>query len=138
MKDGSPYDKDKDPLYDPDAPDWEQFDRPRYYYDEDDEDEDDEDDDNEDEDNYEDDDFSDNKKDSASDWIYRGIGFGLANSILSGGASSYGQHMVSPFYDRMDRPSDNLHGACRFTKLWQDTATATGSSSITVKDRQRI
>ncbi|MDE6072614.1 MAG: hypothetical protein K2G53_08710 [Muribaculaceae bacterium] len=72
MKDGSPYDKDKDPLYDPDAPDWEQFDRPRYYYDDDDED----------------DDFSDNKKDSASDWIYRGIGFGLANSILSGGASS--------------------------------------------------
>ena len=26
MKDGSPYDKDKDPLYDPNAPDWEQYD----------------------------------------------------------------------------------------------------------------
>ena len=82
MKDGSPYDKDKDPLYDPDAPDWELFDRPHddseYFYDEDEEEEDDDDFD----------DFSDNKKDSASDWIYRGIGFGLANSILSGGASS--------------------------------------------------
>ena len=83
MNGGAEYSKESDPFYDPNAPDWEQFDRPRYYYDEDDEDENDEDDDN-----YEDDDFSDNKKDSASDWIYRGIGFGLANSILSGGASS--------------------------------------------------
>ena len=29
MKGGSPYDKDKDPLYDPNAPDWEQFDPTR-------------------------------------------------------------------------------------------------------------
>ena len=77
MNGGAEYSKESDSFYDPDAPDWEQFDRPRYYYDDDDEDDDDE-----------DDDFSDNKKDSASDWIYRGIGFGLANSILSGGASS--------------------------------------------------
>ena len=90
MNGGAEYSKESDPFYDPDAPDWEQFDRPRYYYDEDDEDEDDEDEDDEDEDDEddEDDDFSDNKKDSASDWIYRGIGFGLANSILGGGASS--------------------------------------------------
>ena len=86
LKGGLPYSKEEDPLYDPNAPDWEQFDRPRYYYDEDDEDDDNYDD--EDDDNYDDDDFSDNKKDSASDWIYRGIGFGLANSILGGGASS--------------------------------------------------
>lgn len=83
MKDGSPYDKDKDPLYDPDAPDWELFDRPHddseYFYDEDDEEDDDD-----------NDDFSDNKKDSASDWIYRGIGFGLVNSIFSGNGNSGG------------------------------------------------
>ncbi|MDE6810891.1 MAG: hypothetical protein K2J15_00920, partial [Muribaculaceae bacterium] len=64
MKDGSPYEINKDPLYDPNATDWEQFDRPRHYDDDDDKDDDD----------Y--DDFSDNKKDSLSDWFYRGIGFG--------------------------------------------------------------
>lgn len=74
LKGGLPYSKEEDPLYDPDAPDWEQFDRPRYYYDEK------EDDDND----YDDDDLSDNKKDSPSDWIYRGIGFGAVNSIFSG------------------------------------------------------
>jgi hypothetical protein len=31
MKDGSPYSKEKDNLYDPDAPDWEQFDRIHYH-----------------------------------------------------------------------------------------------------------
>lgn len=30
-KDGSPYSKEKDDLYDPDAPDWDQFDRIHYY-----------------------------------------------------------------------------------------------------------
>ena len=30
---GEPYSIDKDPLYDPDAPDWEQYDRHHYYYD---------------------------------------------------------------------------------------------------------
>lgn len=81
MKDGSDYTKEQDPLYDPDAPDWEQFDRPRYYYDEEDEG---------DEDDY-DDDFSDNsnkKDDSLSDWLYRGIGFGAANSIFSGNGNN--------------------------------------------------
>ena len=60
-----------------------------------------------------------------------------AASFLTVFCGSYEQHMVSPFYDRMDRPSDNLYGTCRFTELWQDTTTATGSRT-TVKDRQRI
>lgn len=77
MKDGSLYDIEKDPLYDPDAPDWEQFDRKRYYDDDDDEDDDD--------------DFSDNSsndKDSLSDCFCGGIGMGLASSIFSGSGNS--------------------------------------------------
>ncbi|MDE7472042.1 MAG: hypothetical protein K2M68_00490 [Muribaculaceae bacterium] len=35
MMGGAEYSKESDPLYDPDAPDWEQFDRPRYYDDDD-------------------------------------------------------------------------------------------------------
>ncbi|MCX4289093.1 MAG: hypothetical protein OSJ46_06275 [Duncaniella sp.] len=41
MKDGSEYTKEADPLYDPDALSWEQFDRKRYYDDDDDDDDDD-------------------------------------------------------------------------------------------------
>ncbi len=85
MKDGSRYEKEFDPLYDPDAPDWEQFDRPRnyddedYYYD----DEDDEDDDEDDDDDF---DYQDNTPDlkkAAKDGLLMGIGFGIANNILN-------------------------------------------------------
>ena len=75
MIDGSTFELNKDQLYDRNATDWEQFDRPRHYDDDDDKDDDD----------Y--DDFSDNKKDSLSDWFYRGIGFGLGNAIFGGGGS---------------------------------------------------
>lgn len=68
MKDGSDYNKEKDPLYDPDAPDWEQFDRKRYY------DDDDEEDDND----------TPNLKKAAKDGFMMGIGFGLANTIING------------------------------------------------------
>ena len=48
MKDGSPYSPEKDPLYDPGAPDWEQFDSEHDYdYDDDDYDDDDFDDEDE-------------------------------------------------------------------------------------------
>ena len=72
MKDGSDYNKEQDPLYDPDAPDWKQFDRKRYY---DDDDDDDDDDDNND---------TPNLKKAAKDGFMMGIGFGLANTILNG------------------------------------------------------
>lgn len=72
MKDGTEYSKETDPLYDPDAPDWKQFDRKRYYNDDD----DDNDDDNDD--YY--DDTPDLKK-AANDGLMMGIGFGLANII---------------------------------------------------------
>lgn len=72
MKDGSDYNKEQDPLYDPDAPDWEQFDRKRYY---DDDDDDDDDDDNND---------TPNLKKAAKDGFMMGIGFGLANTIING------------------------------------------------------
>lgn len=68
MKDGSPYDKDKDPLYDPNAPDWEQFDRPRYY-------------DEEDDDDYTD---TDNKyRKAVEDGFYTGIGLGATDNFLN-------------------------------------------------------
>lgn len=63
MKDGTPYDKDKDPLYDPDAPDWKQFDRKRYYSD----------DDNDD---------TPNLKKAAEDGFITGVGIGVADNIL--------------------------------------------------------
>ena len=67
MKDGSEYSKESDPLYDPDAPDWELFDtRPRY----------------DDEEDY--DDNTPNLKKSAKDGFMMGIGFGLANIIING------------------------------------------------------
>lgn len=62
---GEPYNADKDPLYDPNAPDWEQYDRP--HYDEDDYDEDDEDDDDDDEDDDENDDEDDDEDDDDDD-----------------------------------------------------------------------
>jgi hypothetical protein len=68
MKDGTEYSKETDPLYDPDAPDWEQFDRKRYYNDDDD-----------DNDDYNDD--TPDLKKAANDGLMMGIGFGLANII---------------------------------------------------------
>lgn len=68
MKDGTEYSKETDPLYDPDAPDWEQFDRKRYYNDDDD-----------DNDDYYDD--TPDLKKAANDGLMMGIGFGLVNII---------------------------------------------------------
>ncbi len=68
MKDGSEYSKETDPLYDPDAPDWEQFDRKRYY------------DDDDNNDDYDDD--TPNLRKAAEEGFLMGIGFGVAKSIL--------------------------------------------------------
>lgn len=74
MKDGSEYSKEKDPLYDPDAPDWEQFGRHHYYDDDDPEDDNDE----------IDPPSSDNRlAEAAKDGLMMGIGFGAANSIIN-------------------------------------------------------
>lgn len=68
MKDGSDYNKEQDTLYNPDAPDWEQFDRPRYY-------------DEEDDDDYTD---TDNKyRKAAEDGFYTGIGLGAISNFLN-------------------------------------------------------
>lgn len=72
--DGTPYEKNKDPLYDPDAPDWAQYDRE--YYDDD------------------DDDYIDrhpryDKNDRRfSDALSVGIGFAIGNIIIGGGGSN--------------------------------------------------
>lgn len=76
MDDGEPYIKEEDPLYDPDAPAWEQFDRHHYY------DIDDEEDDLDDNDSDEDD-SGNNLKKSAEDGFYFGLGFGAGHSILN-------------------------------------------------------
>lgn len=70
-KDGSPYNKTEDPLYDPDASDWEQFDRPRFY---------------DDEENDDDDDYTDNNykyRKSAEEGFYTGIGLGATDNFLN-------------------------------------------------------
>lgn len=66
---GEPYSIDKDPLYDPDAPDWKQFDdRPHYY----------------DDDDYDDDyDTRNSLKKSAEDGFSLGIGLGIGSDISS-------------------------------------------------------
>ncbi|MDE6277994.1 MAG: hypothetical protein K2M06_07800 [Muribaculaceae bacterium] len=71
MKDGREYDKENDPLYSPDAPDWAQFDRPRYSV---------EDDDDEDDDEYTDTDNGYRK--SAEDGFFTGLGLGASNTSL--------------------------------------------------------
>lgn len=79
-EDGTPYSKEEDGMYDPDAPDWAQFDRDRSYdYDDDDDGDDDDDDDN-----------FDGPRDSrselrkaAEEGIMMGVGFGVANGILN-------------------------------------------------------
>lgn len=72
MKDGSEYNKDIDPLYDPEAPDWEQYDR-QYSYDND------EDNDKED---YYDGDNSD-LQNVAEESFYTGIGLGATDNCLN-------------------------------------------------------
>lgn len=62
---GEPYSTDKDPLYDPEAPDWELYDRPRY--------DDEEDDDNDDE--------PPKISSAAKDGLFFGIGFGAAEML---------------------------------------------------------
>ena len=74
-KDGSPYVKENDSLYDPEAPDWAQFDRKHYY----DEDEDDDDD-------NPDDDYGIGRKkirESASEGFWLGVGLGATDNPLS-------------------------------------------------------
>lgn len=96
MDDGEPYIKEEDPLYDPDAPTWEQFDRHHYYDineedDEDDEENDedydgddgDDEDDDEDYDGDDDEDSGNELKKSAGDGFYFGLGFGAGHSILN-------------------------------------------------------
>lgn len=61
---GEPYSADKDPLYDPEAPDWEQYDRPHY--------DDEEEDDNE----------PPNISNTAKEGLFFGIGFGAATEML--------------------------------------------------------
>lgn len=76
MKDGSPYEKEKDALYDPAAPDWAQFDRERY------DDEDDNDDDYIDwHPQYDD------KDKRYKDAISIGMGFAIGNTIIGGGSN---------------------------------------------------
>lgn len=67
MKDGSEYNKDIDPLYDPDAPDWEQYDRPRY------------------DDNDVGEDYDDNPdlQNAAEEGFYTGIGLGATGNCLN-------------------------------------------------------
>ena len=81
-KDGTPYSTETDNLYDPDAPDWWQFDtRPCY------DDEEDDDDDEYNEDDY-DDDYDDGTKKlkkAAKDGFMMGVGFGIVNSVINGG-----------------------------------------------------
>lgn len=69
---GKPYSKEEDPLYDPGAPDWEQFDSPRHY------------DDDDDDDDF--DDFEDggrNFKKAAEDGFSMGIGLGAAANFVN-------------------------------------------------------
>lgn len=72
--DGTPYDKERDSLYDPNAPDWAQFDRP-HHYDDCDDDEDDDDDDF--------DEKSPDFKKAARDGFMMGIGYGIVNNTLN-------------------------------------------------------
>lgn len=78
---------EEDPYYDPNAPDWAQFDRPHYYDDDDaDEDYDDYDGDDEDYDDYDEDDFDEKSPDfkkAARDGFMMGIGYGIVNNTLS-------------------------------------------------------
>ena len=79
--DGSPYSKEADPLYDPDAPDWELFDRDRSHdFDDDDFDEED--------DGY--DDYGEKRESgsSAGDAFAIGIGIGAGSALCNGGDSS--------------------------------------------------
>ena len=74
MPDGTVYTKEDDPLYDPDAPDWEQYDRPRSS--------DDDDDDDCDDDDY--DDYGRRSRRSADTYsataYFNGSGFGIGPS----------------------------------------------------------
>lgn len=84
--DGEPYTRENDDMYDPEAPDWKQFDRRHYYdYDVDDDDDDEESDNFDDGYGYDDDDdYSDGGhklKRSAEEGFYTGIGIGAGMNI---------------------------------------------------------
>lgn len=68
---GEPYSADKDPLYDPEAPGWEQYDRPHY---------DDDDDDDDDFDDY----GNNDNAGKASDALSVGMGIGIVNGLTGG------------------------------------------------------
>lgn len=71
FKDGSPYDKEKDPLYNPDAPDWEQFDKIDYS-------------------EEEDDPYANSRKslgEDAADGLAMGVGLGAGLSALDGNSN---------------------------------------------------
>ena len=74
LDNGVPYTTAQDPLYDPEAPDWEQFDRMNY-------------DDDETMDNLHGaaDDNSTDFSEAAKKGLYTGIGFAIGNSIVGGG-----------------------------------------------------
>lgn len=65
---GEPYDIEKDRMYDPEAPDWDQFDIPRC----------------DDDDNDFEDSGNDDKKSKASDALAVGIGVGIVNGLTGG------------------------------------------------------
>lgn len=70
---GEPYSKEKDRLYDPEAPDWEQYDISRC------------DDDDDDSDDYDDEDSgNDDKKSKVSDALSVGMGIGIVNGLTGG------------------------------------------------------
>lgn len=60
-----------------------------------------------------------------------------AASFLTVFAAAMGQHMVSPLHDRVGKPTDNLHGACRLAELRQDSAFATGGRTSS-QTRRRV
>ncbi len=79
MKDGSTYSRDTDPLYDREAPDWDQFD-PRDYDEYDDEEDDD--DGSDDDDGFSSGGSSGSLRKAAKDGFMMGIGYGIAKNIL--------------------------------------------------------
>lgn len=67
---GEPYIKEQDPLYDPDAPDWSQYDRPYY-------------DDDVDDDDIDDNDSGHNLRKAAEEVFFTGIGLGATGNCLN-------------------------------------------------------
>lgn len=73
---------EEDPYYDPNAPDWAQFDRPHYYDNCDDDDDYDDDYDDDDYDDYDDDSRSSRLRKAAEDGLMMGVGLGVADDLF--------------------------------------------------------